>query len=1049
MPRNLLLDEAGFLGLEAGTSPERMPKGTLQVADNVFLDGPLPGSNAGLSSRPGAQGQLSATLSTRIWDNQVYKTTAGVQKVYFATGNGSNTAGQIVRWTKDATATTGLTALGTFAETAVRFTRLGNYLFIIGNTDGQLRRYSPDLEAVDYPVIATPTYRPAVTRVSLPLFDNGGTNSVFSQAGQFAADTIASGGFTITEADFANGSLTGRTTGQQLCTTPSPVTAWIVTAGTVECAASVDSFYPAKKYARLDEAGSGFKIDSTVILTNKAKTNTGGLGAGARKAVKFQLGFRMLSTSANDSILATILLYDSGGTQLAGGTLTQTFTNESVNASATLIKTYSFGSIFDDTLPIKVGIQFTAGDGNNPGSNGPYVTDVTLTAVEPVPAFTQNGSFVDVREYIAYQQDPAGVLIGQQRFTYDLSATMDYSTKSRIAAVYNPYYDFNDFRVKFAVRSGTAGTAYYTNDVQVVSDGSGSTYLAGDLSSIPAANRTAVRYIDLFFPQDFSLTSPGLNNGQNLFGIGALVEAGNLSVDAEKYDYRIVEKSTATQVLSGGGPISVSITPTPYQAAAQISLASQTPLPQDTSITAGPVLVVYRRGGTFPDGQFRKIGEFPPGTATTATYFTWDNTNKLFTDKTPDSVLNLNADGAIDFNFRDHQVPPTGCRAIAVYNSRLCLATDTELWVSQFSPVTNATGLYFNRFEDPSDPVPQELGFYDRITGGDGAAVGDAIQAMKPYRELLVIFFQNSIYQFGGNDSTDFFIRRFEGDEGKGLIAPYACAVLDNVLFYLAADGLRTFDLQRTRRISRPIDALISPKDTFSGAALLAAAAQKASVIGHADRVYLVLPLTSSDTQPNAIYVLDRRLPGRDIALSYSVGDYAGASPMHGEWTRWKMGEISNGFVLSSAGDTDDFYLTGPGPLSGQTAGQIFKVGNAQGDKLLPANAVTGVPVFVSGRGLGGGALELYAQRMSVALQSTDPITAQFAITASQGYENPTATTWQTNYSLGAGGGSARRLKVSDIARGRLLEWSVACTPTTAMVTLQRVAIEATTGRDL
>jgi hypothetical protein len=1034
MPRNLRLEETQFRGIEAGTSPERMPKGTLQVADNVFLDGPIPDSGAALTTRPGAQGQLATALTSKLWDNQVYKTTAGTSQVFFAYGNGSNTAGSIVRWTKDATAVTGLTALGTFAETATRFTRLNNYVFIIGNTDGSLRRFSPDAATAEIAVgIATPTYTPVVSAVSLPLYDSGGTTSVFAKATSFGADTIPTGTFTVIQSDFSTGFTTSRNPGQELC----HVSAWLVTgSGTVtECASGVDSQYPGKTYVRLDDPGSGFTSDTTGLLANKAKANAGGLGAGARKAVKFQLTFRMLSTSSDDSVLASVIIYDTGQTEITR--LTQEFKNTSLNASATQSKTYSFGSLIDDTGIFYVGIAFQSGTGSHPGSNGPYVTDVTLTANEPSVTFTQNGSAVDVAGLLAYAPNQTDVLFGQQRFTYNLSAATDYSTYSQVAALYNPYYDFTNFRARFALRGGTAGTAYYTNDVQVVQDTNGKSYLAADVSTIPAANRTAIQYVDVFFPQDFSLVAPAINQGQSLFSLGALSQAGNLSTDLD-YSYRIVEKDTATQIVSGGGPISIAITPTLYSAAGNVNLTAQTTLPQSTAANA---ISVYRRGGSFPDAAFRKVAEFAPGTPTSTTYYQWNTATHVFTDNTPDSVLTLNAPGAIDYFFRDHQPPPTACRAISVYQSRLVLATDTELWVSQIPNVVAATGLYFNRFQDPADPDPGDLGFYTRVTGGDGSAVGDAVQKMVPYRELLVIFFQTCIYLFGGIDATDFYLRRFEGDDGKGLIAPLATQVLDNQLYYLAADGVRAFDLVNTIRASRAIDTLLSPKDTFSGSALLAAAFREASFVGHADRLFVNVPIDSTVNHPNVTYVLDRRMIGRDGLATWPPFKV-------GEWTRWKVGELSNGFVLSSSGDTNDFYLTGP-MVAGTTAGQIFKVGSAFGDKYLPSHSVTGVPMVVVGRALGGGIAELYAQRLSVALQGADVFTASFAVSASQGAESPAPYTWTGNYVYPAGGGSARRLKVSDYVRGRLLEWSVAATATTAAITLQRVGMEATTGREL
>src|SRR5262249_48119249 len=135
-----------------------------------------------------------------------------------------------------------------------------------------------------------------------------------------------------------------------------------------------------------------------------------------------------------------------------------------------------------------------------------------------------------------------------------------------------------------------------------------------------------------------------------------------------------------------------------------------------------------------------------------------------------------------------------------------------------------ASGMYWDLANDPSAPNAEIQGFYSAISGADGTQTSGPPARLINYLNRLWLYFENSIFEFGGSDQNDFQLARFQVDEGRGLIASRAYTIFDNKVFFLSSDGLRVMDGYVSKRVSEIIDGLLNPQGLFLGAPLSATA---------------------------------------------------------------------------------------------------------------------------------------------------------------------------------------------------------------------------------
>jgi hypothetical protein len=988
----------------------------------------------------------TALLNQQVFESIPYRKASGQQLAYFAAGDGTDATGRIYSAVKaDPTAPTQIAALGTFKETKVQAVRINKYLFFCGHTGAaaKLRRYDPEAGATDTcDGVDTPTYAPVIVRTNRAISDGAASVAdIFTEAAEWEEDTISSPTFTITQANFVDVSTSTVTVVGNSIITGGSTGAWVLRGGQVEGLSSIDPYDSALDFVRLDEPGSGFKQGDSFVLTNKTKSKTNnGIGSVTRYATHFKLTIRISWYAAADSVFLGLEAHTAAALSVPLAYVEKEIKSAGAGSIGEHTVFFSLADVLDDSTPERLRIHCYGGAGNHPGTNGPYVTNITLTAVEPDVVFTAvSGSRIEVSAFVpatatAASQPTDVIYLGDQRLSYDIiqgGSVVNLSSYSQIAIPFRALVDVTELRVRLGIREETTDAAAYTDDLQMVTDDDGNTYLVADLSVIAAADRDAAKYLDLYFLTDPKVATGFQNTGQAVFSIGPLLDVGGLSVGFADYEYRVVEKINSTKVASGGGPISEPLTPTRYQAAAQLSLSAVATLPADTDADR---IVIYRRGGTFTDGLFRKIAEFSPDSSASGDYWTYTYVAsplaQVFVDRTPDSQLLFGErdSSGIDFYFNDHQPPPTDILAICEFNGRLVAATSDALWVSQLAPFETATGLYWNRVNIVDAPDFEVQGFYNRLSGNDGANAGDSVQRLVSYQDRVVILFTNSVYTFGGNSPRDYWLRRVEQDEGKGLINHRAVCVFAGWLWFLSQDGLRIFTVNDSKRVSRGLDRQLSPKNAFVGSALNSSAYARSTLFSHGDRLYMSVPQPGASTI-NATWVLDRRPREEGVSQSF------------GYWTRWLLGEVSGGVVFGSSGDTDDLYLTHA--FSSGSTGQMSSIGYAFGDKLLPGDSVTSVPIRVRSREYTQQGRKLHAQRLYAVMESDQLLTA----TVIAGCESESYT--QSHIVQASGETLINRLKIPPRIRGRRLYWELSMSPTTGVPSIKMARVMAVPGRQV
>ncbi len=1006
-----------------------------QIGDFVFIAGAADGK-----MRRFIPGDASSVMTAPGLLQPTYSTTAAL------TNSTISTLLTTANWSADTFASNGLTSVAKNAGGSGYV--VGEVITLAGGTfttPAQVQVVTRSGTAV----LTVMIVNPGAYSVTSATFTQGsttgaGTGATFN-AGVFG--TTVGTAFTIPDATFAACSTSGVTPPSNLSSS------WNVTAGTVE--ATGTTFNPLinqASYVRFDDPGSAIK--SVNYVTNLAKTNANGLGAGARKALKFLVTINFYAKTPSDTIDCTFIGDDGTGADLYRQT--KTFSAFTANTASETSLIFSFSGTADDITITRFKLLLTAGQNNTSGAtNGAYGWNIRVSAIEPIVTYTQSttGQSVDIAASVL-NNDSTTIYVGDNRLTYSVGSATDLSKVNQYALAFRSLIPLGDYQVRLMIKESTGGTEYYSPYLTVATTADGTQYLPIDISQITAANRDAVLYIAIVFTGDVPVQAGTAFAGQKFLTVGPFTKSGNLSIDFAPYEWAVIEEriTAGTPYYQTSSPRSdpptIGLSPTSYLASGSIVLSSAT-----LTDSNADRMTIIRRGGTFPDGLWRRIATFAPGSNasdTTNGYWTWTNSTKTFVDNTPDQWL-ISAkspspgDGsaAAGLIYLEHDYTPSNIVALAARDGRVIAVVEasggTEFWVSGLTNISNGTGLYWNQVNTTATTpgavnIVSPQGWYKRLSGSLSAALGQ-VQRVVPYFESALLFLQNAVYVFGGNDFTDYYLRRFEGDDGRGLIAKRAITVAHGKVYYLAADGLREMTAQGSKIISYAINDNLfhtAGNVVFTASSPRFLQIAKYSALAEFNgRLFLSLCGNGSSVA-SKVYVLDTRVPG--------VSESAGA------WTTWDGFAASSMVNLasargvgSSAFDANELYfLSAPdSAATGLTGGgQIYLVSDPTGYDTGAGGTVNFTPTIQSRKfheqGFALRASQIgwmcapppgyvspnLTYTVSVNGDGNATIAGQ---TASTDVFTQSFTTFWPNF-------AARRIAVSQAAQGQYIDWTLTLT---------------------
>jgi len=1027
-----------FVGIDLDSPAEMLAPGVLTQADNVFLD------SGDLVTRPGWAAMLTTPVGTgrRITSAFPFRY-SGENYALLAIRNAGATGDQIWLWQESAPTVfqnSGgpLSPSILFNSGQVQFAQLRGYVFISGSQDGKLYRFSVDLSDLTLePTVGgtagatTPTRKVAAVIGSQVLVD-WSTCTIDSDTGTtYVPQTQSTVGCTTTPT-LAPNLLDGGT--------------WQVFSGEVEAhfGSFIDPVNPTQRYLRLD-----YPTDSVLVLapfTSASKYNTQA-NVVNRYTNQFVVSLPMRGTSANSALLVTVYAYNTAsptiGTTAPIAQITKLFTPTSTSAPQTISRTFSFAGIVDDTQVLSVGVLIAGGPNVDTPDSGPYVGGITVTPQPPTgsagtyeayqTSVTGSGSGVSLGISIQPTvSDPQGddsttLLFGYNRVGINLgSSTAMFATVEGIAIPVTEYLSLNSYNVQLGFLSSLTSPPVYIPLTRVV-DTTG-TYWVADLSTINSnAILSATQWLELNWLQDLTTTGTLVESPTQVFALGALTDAGPLSVGYNTYEYRYREKTATTLYTSKATLASNSITPTQYKRTGLATVSGSVPQ------NSGAALEWWRRGGTFADGLWRKLTELDtPGSDYSDAFVSWDHTTRTLTDQTPDSAL-LDVD-----LLTDHDPPPFGAnsiyaRAVGVHGPRVVVATDDGIYLSQVPQALNDPGMYWDLVTDPLAVDVSIRGLYTKLSGQQYVG-GDTIQRLLVMNDDLVIFFRTSRYQLIGTDPSNYQVRRYESDRGRGLLTPTAVEVAGGLVWYISQDGLRAWDGVNDARRVQGIERAVYPAGLFAGLEPNYAVLEQSCLELSAGRLFLTAPYNTSDTECTALYVLDSRF-GWDVKKDR---DEQILSPS--AWTRWWIPDGSGGRRGIGC-----LWTFGNTPASGVSAvtdtlyaatsdGQLWRLQATQGDILTAGGSPVAVAVSITSRKFRVPDVWLRPERLTARCYCSDASpTATFSVIGDQ--------TYSLSYSLDQGQNQLRNLEIPHDSRGNTLQWQVTAS-TVAAFRLQEMILK-------
>jgi len=910
-----------FVTLDAYNSPGKMPAGHLGAAENCLIVG------GDLTARPGLLGLLTTLHAAPVYVLGAFRRADGTTAVVYTAG------GKLYRLDKGAAASVEILGTGGVSLSLVSANafgvRLGKYFYVC---DGAGPLVRTDLTtALSSPFLSAPPSAPTVSLTST-LIDalTGGTWAPDTLTGAGQVNRLPNADFSVTVTGGGYGTGGG----------PS---------GWTPFGANPDLSTPT------GETGNWLLMDNPQegIFTTAALANDPVAGDAARYAKNFYVALtcHQSDTTGLSTVVVLLSLYsDAGGTAL----LVQLTRELSVpfagnQSSVTLGTAFSSAGLSAEVLSYRV--TLTAGSRNvgvaasTPGQAALHVRYPTAFPFEAALTTSVSAGQVKVSQppQLAYTggsitvSQPGDVgggrAAGGQHLTRDYGAgsPQNWAAYSHVVLGLAKGAGITGLSLMLAFRQDGSTLRYYTNPFVISADG---TMATCDISTVPAAIRSAFRYVEIVLGGDFLVPAA---SGSDLLLFGPLTGAGSLSVGFADYSYLVTEVNAATDtgalvnvLESSPGQQSGSLTPTITQAEGLVVLPAQ-------ANAAATYFAVYRYGGVFSDvpAVGRLIAALPIGADVAAgadarnPYYAWNHTTRTLTDNTPDSFI-LQAgvfpnSGTPVVPGRD--APPAAAQAIAEYNGRLILAVGAAVYISWLLTPDKPDALYFTTGAVlPSDPNAALKGAVFTI---GGQASNDPIQALVPHNTAVIAETHTRKTLIEGYNGTNFQTIDYLRGAGYGCVAPRAALLMDNQEAVLCASGPFLFNGAAASEFGLLIENLLRPRG-FGGEPVVSPAALARAAMVYHDRRLLLSVADPGQAINTRTYVYDTR---------------------NQAWTRWSFG-FTSGKTLSTGTDSDNVYLGG-------NDGQVYTLSGSQ-DQAGPAAAPVAIALTVTTRGYGQGNVEQF-----------------------------------------------------------------------------------------
>jgi hypothetical protein len=477
-------------------------------------------------------------------------------------------------------------------------------------------------------------------------------------------------------------------------------------------------------------------------------------------------------------------------------------------------------------------------------------------------------------------------------------------------------------RLRLGIQENGSSTIHWTNTGQYSEDG---TAVGFDLTTIASDSRNSVQYLYLQLLDDM----PTADASGALFSFGPIRDAGALSA-GYAYNWRFSEYDsvsgsypTGDGVESSGSPLSNTVVASLTEARGVVTLPAQTN-PGTTHF------LIWRAGGVFAteDSYSRFIAVVPVDSSPSGVGWSWDHSNRVFTDNVPDSAL---FDADIYQVGRDPM--PSGATGIAVHQARLWVAVGNRIYASWLLSEGRESGLYTTLLDDPTDPGRSIKGALLALSSNEDA---DTIAALIPFGTNLIAPRRNSVSVISGYEPGNFAAQSYLASAGVGCKAFRATGLSMtpaglNEAWFLSDGGVMAFDGDALAPRSMALEGRLASR--FFSAAAYAKAAQ----VLHDRQLWLFAPMADGDSDNTGIYLWDSRVRGGERLLV-------------GGWTRHDSAVVSGftgGVSLAGGGDAGELYLAG-------LDGQLYRY-TGMADKATPNGATQGIVQVWESRGYGDG----------------------------------------------------------------------------------------------
>jgi len=854
---DIRISETGFKGINESIAPELLPEGYLSRADHVIVEG------GEIRLRPGIVNQLASVLPTAVYVLGSASDGAGDYLLVAANG-------KIRKWAWAANSTslpTGQTSI-TVTPGDVQAAQGFGMFWIVDGVNGP-RFFNgtaigslAGLDAPDQPLLELSHQTLISSPGLLTWSQNFITGAITTPSTSGAGDTLAPmSSITQSDSNFWDGS---NLTGTAL---------WSTRAGSPAYSPNVQDGNGANAVELDSDTGSGDSVRSGPLLLNAG--NTSGY---ARVAVLSYEAAAEDATSNSMVVDADVVAYsDTGGsTPIAGGTKTWRSPFLKNDASTQVRQLVDIRGLSIVPRSIRVGFTQPVALNSNQGADvnrvALFVPRMELEIVKTTPdliairqgsvqVWAGSGSALTPSGAVGGQSDPAqappGRLLtaGLQAFS-DITA-VDWSGTDTLALELTTGAGVSGLLVRLGLRSG--GTIYWTQTLDTtLEEGWG----LADLRDLQK-NLTAVDRVIFEIREDVLIENLQEAGTATVCTVGALRSPGNLAT-GRRYWYRVVEIDSAgdasvlNTIESEGSKPSGEILPGYQQRRALLRLpAKKNPsathraiyrfgggLVEDSS-GAQPigrlVAIVPFSSSTFAMGGNAATGVDPHVRAISNPYIAYtDAAVDTLVDNTPDGWLF----GAETFRLgRDK--PPDIPRSVAIWNQRVWLSTESEVFGSWLVESQQPAALYWSRINLPQsqDPRASEKGFWVRLP----LLAGDSIVRLWPSRGSLLIFAERGVWALTGSSFEDY---RLEQVSQRGLAAQDGITEHQGTLYWLTHEGLVKWPGQLDVRVQDSLP----PR---SGAT--ASAYSASSLISTPEQLLVCVPTNANSTTADTVLCLGVR----------------------------------------------------------------------------------------------------------------------------------------------------------------------------------------------